>query len=274
MITTSLFFALAIFLFGSMIGSFLNVVILRASKAQSYVRGRSSCPLCHHRLLARDLIPIVSFLVLRGKCRHCRKPIALQYPLVEVFTGLSFVASALWVTSRTPEITLITLLSVAVWWWTFATCIALFVTDVRFFKLPNAITYPAIVGAAALILSIAAITENGFIVVFLPRLFATLILGVAFMALFYVSKGRWIGGGDVKYIFFMSIVLGFPEAAVALAIACFSGAIAGAVILMTKKGTMRAKLKTKIPFGAFLTAGTIFALFTSAAIIEWFQRHF
>jgi len=132
----SLIFYLIIFIFGACIGSFLNCLIYRLDSKQSFLKGRSFCPHCKHQLGFFDLIPILSFIIVKGKCRYCQKKISWQYPLVEIFTGLIFL---LLVTCHLSLVTLIYYIVVS------SLLIVIFVYDLKHYIIPDKIIYPVIV---------------------------------------------------------------------------------------------------------------------------------
>lgn len=254
----SMFLYITVFIFGLCAGSFLNCVIYRLEKGKSFTKGRSFCPKCKHVLNALDLIPVVSFLMLRGKCRYCKKKISSQYLLVEIFTGLLFVlifghltfgfdlSFDIWI------LTFLYLLTIACF------LIIIFIYDLKHYIIPDKIIYPAI-GLAFL-----------YRIVNLETLQTAFIAGIAAAAFFFliwlISKGKWMGFGDVKLAFFMGLFLGWPGILVGLFSAFLIGSAVGiALILLAKK-----KLKSEVPFGPFLITGTFLALFWGQHLINWY----
>lgn len=248
-------FYLFIFLLGLAIGSFLNCVIYRLEEGKSFLRGRSFCPHCKHSLSWQDLIPLFSFLILRAKCRYCQQKISWQYPLVELATGLLFVL-LFW------EFGLI----LDFGFWILISCflLVIFVYDLKHYIIPDRVVFPA--------MAIAAIynvwrSDLPIIDIWKSDLFASAI-GAAgfFLAIVLISKGKWMGIGDIKLAFLMGLILGFPNILVALFLAFFMGAIIGTgLIILKKKG-----LKSEVPFGPFLIAGLFLALFSGNEIISWY----
>lgn len=269
---------LIIFLFGLSVGSFLNCVIYRLQTGQSFLRGRSYCPHCKHILNWQDLIPVFSFIILEGKCRYCKKPISWQYPLVELATGLVFVL--IFNFQLQPYGESLTSFDPAI----FNTCslflvscflIVIFVYDLKHFIIPDKVIYPAIV------------------IAFLYRLFEVLKFGhwdlignwkleignflgaalgasIFFLIIVLISRGKWLGLGDVKLAFLMGLFLGFPDILVALFFAFLIGAIIGVGLILAKRKT----LKSEVPFGPFLVTGTFIALFWGPIIIDWYLNLF
>ena len=242
---------LIIFILGISIGSFLNCVIYRLKSNQSFLKGWSFCPNCRHRLGFFDLIPILSFLFLKGKCRYCGKKISWQYPLVEITTGIIFVL----IFNFPNFITIIYLLIISCF------LIIIFVYDLRYYIIPDEIIYPAI--GAVFIYKLIFNLQT-------PNLYFSLLTALAasgfFFLLWFLSRGRWMGFGDVKLAFFMGFFLGFPNILVSLFSAVFIGAIIGLVLVTLGKKT----LKSKVPFGPFLVTGTFIALFWGQDLINWY----
>jgi prepilin signal peptidase PulO-like enzyme (type II secretory pathway) len=268
----SWFFSISIFALGVIIGSFLNCLIWRAHTGESAFKGRSYCPKCRHGLCWRDLVPVFSFLYLRGKCRYCKKPISWQYPAVELATGALFVAAA---QAFAPELFLGALsifapIELLAYWTIISALAVIFVADLRWYIIPDGAVVTGL--AAAVFLRGAQFFQSGAAfggyapwILVNPLLTAT-VCGAFFAALFLGSRGKWMGFGDVKYAFFMGLALGFPDALVGLFLANFFGAIIGLTLIFARKKSM----SSEIPFGPFLVAGTLIALFFSGPIISWY----
>ena len=242
-----------IFIFGLAIGSFLNVVIYRLKTNESILIGRSHCPKCGAILKWYDLIPVLSFLIQKGECRYCQKKISFQYPLVEIITGLLFVL----ILSKFGFDLLITYYLLLI------TCflIVIFVYDLRHYLILDKIVFPAI---------IIILFYQVFIGNFLNTFLSALLAGGFFLSLVIVSKGKWMGMGDVKFAILMGLILGWPNILLALFLSFLSGAIIGIILIFFgKKG-----LKSQIPVGPFLTISTIFILFYGNQIIEKFLNGF
>lgn len=233
-----------IFLLGLIIGSFLNCVIYRIEVKKSFLKGRSICPKCKHTLAWYDLIPILSFLTLEGKCRYCKKPISWQYPAVEFLTAAVFV----WIFYFFG-------LPAAVFYWIIASLLIIaFIYDLKHFIIPDRITFLGIL--LVLMFRIKDAT-------YLEAAFGAMLF---FLAIYLISRGKWMGFGDVKLAFLMGLLLGFPNILTALFFSFMIGAIAGIGLIAAKKK----KLKSEVPFGPFLVAGTFIALFWGQQIIQWY----
>jgi leader peptidase (prepilin peptidase)/N-methyltransferase len=234
-------------LMGLFVGSFLNVVILRVHAGKDFVKGRSACPHCHHELGPSELVPVLSWLALRGRCRHCGKPISPQYPLVEALTALVFGLSAWTLPLDTPT----QILAFILWLYVAGSLIVLAVYDLRWYLLPDKILLPLIVPALA-IASLYAVATGSWAVLWKPLLAAGL-FGGAFYALAVVTRGKGMGGGDIKLAFIMGLLLGLQKTSLAMLIAFNVAAIVGlGLILAGRKGR-----GSQIPFGPFLILGTL-----------------
>lgn len=230
------FIGLLIFVGGLVLGSFFNALIYRIGHNMSVARGRSKCPYCGHVLGFFDLIPVISYLLLRGRCRYCKKHIGWHYPVIELTTAS--IALGLYAHYGLSDTLLLALVAIVF-------LIPLFIIDARYYIVPDSISIPAI-----------------FCVVLVQwwraEPVSSLLLGAAvaggfFLAQYVVSHGRWIGEGDIRLGVLMGVCLGFPLTIVALALAYISGAFVGIGLLVAKKKTMSSPL----PFGTMLTAATL-----------------
>lgn len=238
-----------IFVAGTAIGSFVNVVILRTRAKTSVADGRSKCMGCQLSLSPRDLVPVVSFLALRGKCRSCKVPISIQYPLVELSAGLLFVLAFLNDGLGLAFVRDAAFLSVL---------LVIFVYDLRYMEIPDRFTIPAMafalvanlyLGFAWTSLALGAVVAGGF-----------------FLAQYVLSKGAWIGGGDIRLGALMGLMLGLPSTVAALFVAYVVGAIYAGWLIATKKGSAN----TQVPFGTFLSFATVVSMFWGDGIVGWY----
>lgn len=266
----------ALVLLGLCFGSFVNALVWRLhkqssagakeSKKYSISKGRSMCVNCGHRLTAADLLPVVSWLTLRGKCRYCHQKISWQYPVVELATATLFVVSYLfW-----PEfLSGLEIAAFGLWLISLAGLIALVVYDIRWMLLPNKVVFP-LYGVAVLFVAARMLHEQSLWPL-IGALLGVLIGGGLFYVLFQVSKGKWIGGGDVKLGFLLGALVGGPlPALMLLFFASLLGSIIGGVLLASKK----ASRKTRIPFGPFLIAAAIITILFGQQISEWYVDFF
>ena len=267
-----IYYFIFIFLLGLCIGSFLNCVIYRMElqenmpkdspgrKAVSFMRGKSFCPHCKHDLSWQDLIPVFSFLFLKGKCRYCKKNISIQYPLVELLTGLLFLliffAIGGPISGWNFLIYFLFLLIIS------SFLIIIFIYDLKHYIIPDKVLFPAIgiVFLEQLIFNFRFLNFN--------PLWAGFGACAFFLFIFLISGGRWMGFGDVKLAFFMGLFLSYPNILAALFLAFFLGAIIGVGLIVFGSKN----LKSEIPFGPFLIIGTFIALFYGQEIIQWYMH--
>lgn len=263
-------------------GSFINALVWRlheqassskrakkaSTKDLSILNGRSMCPSCRHTLAASDLIPLVSWLVLKGKCRYCKKPISIQYPLVEAGTALIFVGSyLLW------PLTLAGTASLAVfglWLAIVIPLVALAIYDLKWQLLPNRLVLP--LGLLALAQAIVTIASAGDpLKSLIYHLIAAAIDGGLFYLIFIVSSGNWIGGGDVKLGSALGLIAATPGKAVLL---LFLAALAGMLVSLPLMASKKLGRKSAIPFGPFLILATALVVLFGQDIVNWYTSLF
>jgi leader peptidase (prepilin peptidase) / N-methyltransferase len=239
---------------GLLIGSFLNVVAYRLPRGESLSHPRSRCPGCRAPIAPYDNIPVVSWLLLRGRCRHCGEPISIRYPLVEATTAVLY---ALVVVAKDDA------LGIALGLLLVTALVPITLIDLELRLIPNRITLPAAVAAvlAAVILDVSFVPEQ-------------LIAGAAaggFFLLAALAYPRGMGMGDVKLAGMLGLYLGR-----AVAPAIFAGLIAGVVVgavIVARKGAREGR-KTAVPFGPFLALGGVFGLFAGDAIMDAYLSRF
>lgn len=267
-------FYLFVFIIGTCIGSFLNSIIFRLKTKESLIKKRSHCPYCKKTLSWLELIPIVSFILQKGRCRHCKKPISLQYPLVELTTGVLFVLvifnfSAL----GGPAVSWQFLISLIFWLFVVSCLVIIFVYDLKHYIIPDEIIRPALVVAFLYWLQFS-ITNFQFSINFQLPIFNHLLAGLGgglfFLVIVLFSQGRWMGMGDTKLVLFMGLILGWPKILIALFLAFLSGALISIALIAFKKKN----LKSQIPFGPFLSGATIIAIFLGDALANWYFSFF
>jgi len=256
-----LFVVVVAAMLGLIFGSAINAMVWRLYVGRSWVKGRSICPECEHVLSAVDLVPVVSWLMLRGRCRYCRAPIK-DHPIVEIVTGLAFALSAyaLYVNGTFDAVKLV------FWMAMLVLLLVLAVYDARWFILPDKIMLPLIVVAFGYAASTAVVTHSAHALV--DYLVAAVVAGGAFYAIVFFSRGRAMGGGDIKLAFCMGLILGLQGTLVALFLAFNAAAVIGlALIASGKRGR-----KDQIPFGPFLVGATVVAFLYSSQIVDWYLR--
>jgi len=259
-----------IFIFGLIVGSFLNSIIYRLQTGESFLFKRSFCPHCKHRLGWQDLIPLLSFLILRGKCRYCSQKISLEYPLVELATGIIFLSIFNFQFHYTSPSILLPSAGPFIYNLLIACfLIIIFVYDLKHYIIPDKIIYPAI-GIALLynIFYSYFVLHSTYYILY--SIYPAIGAAAFFLAIVLVSRGKWMGVGDIKLAFFIGLFLGWPNILVALFLAFFIGAIIGVGLIATGKKT----LKSEVPFGPFLVTGTFMAMFWGQNIINWYLNFF
>lgn len=267
-----------LFIIGLAVGSFLNVVVFRFKPENNVfdlkkINGRSACPYCQKTLHWRELIPLVSFFIQLGKCRSCGHRLSWQYPFVELLSGLifvvvpyilypgSYIASAIWI-----SVLLIFLL--------------ISVIDFHHFIIPDELVWLLVfLGSAFIFLQTLTPNLDFFNLSFLRHyallfgwldniwlnhLFAALASSAFFGSMFFLGKGKTLGGGDIKLGFALGWLLGWPDIIIALMLSFLIGGIAGFILMMSRKKTM----KDFLPLAPFLITGAVLTVFFGYQIIN------
>lgn len=291
------------FILGTILGSLAKALADRSLKNASYM-GRSKCPSCQHKLSWYDLIPLFSYLSLKGKCRYCHKKISIEYFLIEVVTGI-LVAFIFWQSSINLEnlnfnlqaVTIIPAVFTILFKTFFTTILViLFMTDIKDTFIPDRITYPAIIiVSVALLLDTLfriwylyfGLSQSAFGKYLLPphtsyftnhawdifqnylfHLGAGILIGGFFLMLIIITRGKGMGGGDVKLGAFIGLVLGFPLGILAIMLSFITGAIYAVFLIFLGKK----KFGENIAFGPFLVLGSLIVLFWGNQIINWYVK--
>lgn len=261
---------LFIFLIGIFIGSFLNVVIDRLPRKEAIARGRSHCEFCKKELGWYDLIPLLSFLMLKGKCRYCHKKLSFYYPIIELTTGVLFAFTYLWISEIYPfglaqgghlPFTIYHLIYYLI---IISAFIIIFFEDLKFGIIPDKVVFPAIIVSLAYLFIIYHLSFTPIQSEFIIYLASGIGSFLFFLLLFLITKGKGMGFGDVKLSFLLGLILGFPKIILALYLAFLTGAILGIILIIWRK---KRSIKDTIPFGPFLILGTILALFYGDLLI-------
>ncbi len=239
---------------GLAIGSFLSVVAHRVPLGESIVAPRSRCPGCGTQIEARDNIPVISYLLLRGRCRHCGERISISYPLLELGLGLVFIAAFIAFEDDPAEIALACALA--------ATLMAITLTDLEHRIIPNKI----LIVSAVIGIAIAAPTDPDGMV---ERGIAAA-AAFGFLLLVALAYPRGMGMGDVKLAAVMGLYLG-RAVAPALLIGFAAGAIYGVALIARHGAEAR---KRAVPFGPFLAFGGLVGIFAGDEIVDWYLDSF
>jgi leader peptidase (prepilin peptidase) / N-methyltransferase len=244
--------------YGLVIGSFLNVVIWRVPRQESLVKPGSHCPGCDAPIAPRDNIPVLSWLLLRGRCRNCGEPISNRYPFVELLTGVLFAAvgARFFDSWALPAFLLLT-----------AALIAISAIDLELFIIPNRIVYPVGIAGTILLFAAAAIEGDW-------SSFGSALVGAAgaftFFLILHLVSPRGMGFGDVRLSFVLGLFLGWLGGLYVfggLFLGFFLGAVIGIVLIALGSRSR----KQHIPFGPFLAAGTMIFVLFGDHIVDWWR---
>lgn len=262
---------------GLCVGSFVNAYVWRVYKQEtrpkkrskspkkySVLHGRSMCPACEHQLHAKDLVPVLSWLTLRGKCRYCQQPISPQYPLVELLTALLFVASYLaWPMVLAGE----HWVYFGLWLASVVVMMALAVYDLKWMLLPNRmVTVLAVL--AALYVGVMAIWQGSLDPLW-SAAWGALVGGGLFYVLFQISNGRWIGGGDVKLGAVLGVLIGGPMNAILM---LFVASLVGTLVALPLLIMGKAHRTSKLPFGPYLLLAAFLIGLYGPRLVDWYNR--
>lgn len=241
-----------VFALGSIFGSFYNVVIYRLPRKLSITKGTSMCPVCHHRVLPQQLIPIISFIFLRGKCAHCQSSISLRYPLIEILTGVMFLLAF-----QRFGLTSTTLMAIAI----ASLCIIIAMIDIDTMEILDRFHVFIALLAIIQILELSSLPISSHLLGFF-------IISVPLYIIAIVTNG--IGGGDIKLMAVSGLLLGFEATLVAFFIAAIVGGSVAVVLLLTKQTHM----KSLIAFGPYLCIGIYIAYLYGIDLFNWYMHLF
>ena len=250
---------------GTAIGSFLNVLIDRLPAEES-IMGRSHCDYCLRPLTALDLIPVISYLALKRRCRTCKKKLSWQYPAIEIFTGIIFVLT--WIYAPVIADPSLFIIERLVYLTAVSALIVLFFADVKYQILPDSIQVTLVI--CSFILNALKFNLNGdMFLLNVPNLaLAGLVVSAPVFFLFVFTIGRGMGFGDVKLAFTIGLLHGIWGGLLSLYVAFLGGGILGLLLI----GFKLKKIKSKIAFGPFLIIGIIIVLFFGGPIIGWVKE--
>lgn len=253
----SALFGLFMFSIGACVGSFLNVLIDRLPRRESVFFTRSHCDNCQKKLSVFELIPILSYVFLGGKCRHCKKPITKRVIIVEALTAVIFLVTSLAFLNAYISLPFAVL-------GLFVVClgIVIFCCDLEYEIIPDEAVLGLVVSGLA------------YLILYNPsQLLAHLITGfiafLLFLLLFLVTKERGIGFGDVKLVFALGLILGYPNVIVCLYLAFLTGAVVSLILIAWGKKKLR---KDTIPFGPFLVGAAAISYFWGDQLVNMFLK--
>jgi prepilin signal peptidase PulO-like enzyme (type II secretory pathway) len=257
-------------------GSFVNALVWRVHQQEigdksgnlSIIKGHSMCPNCRHKLAAKDLVPVFSWLELRGRCRYCRQPISWQYPVVELVMAAVFVLSHIFWPVGFGEAG--QWLLRGGWFVAAVGLLALAVYDFHWLELPNRILYPT--------LAAAVIARLGYILFFAASpghdfyqwLLSLAVASGVFLVLFILSQGRWIGYGDVRLGLVTGTILATPAKSFLM---IFLASVLGTLFVLPALVSRRKSAGSHLPYGPFLIVATFIVLLFGDSIINWYKIH-
>ena len=289
-----------IFLLGLCFGSFLNCLIWRLHKKQSLF-GRSYCPKCQKQIAWYDNLPVLSFILLGGRCRWCQKPISWQYPLVELITAVLFLIAFIintkfpispaiagsrqggdnfqfpnnfqflisnfqtdpnFLPAQAGKLQITNFILLFRDWLIIAVMMVIFVYDLKWYEIPDKVSLPACLAVFFLNLALGGSLWN--------LLFSGIIGSSFFLLQFLISGGKWIGGGDIRLGLLIGLALGWPNVLVAIFLAYLIGSVVGLALIITGKKHWG----EKAPLGVFLTSATVITMFWAEKILVWYWQLF
>ncbi|WP_373893056.1 A24 family peptidase [Virgibacillus sp. CBA3643] len=246
-------FVVLFFLFGLIFGSFFNVVGLRVPRNQTFSNDRSFCPACKHILSWYELIPVVSYVIQQGKCRHCHGKISSIYPIIELTTGFLFMISYVMIGLQLELITALLLISMLV---------IILVSDITYMLIPNKVLLfflPLII-----LMRIVQPLDPWW------SAFAGGLIGSAIIALIILVSRGGMGAGDMKLFGVLGVVLGVEKVLVAFFLSCIIGAIIGMMLLLFKI----IDRKQQVPFGPYIVVAALLTYFYGDSLLNWYFTFF
>lgn len=259
------------FVFGLLIGSFLNVLGTRYNEdeflfSKRVLGGRSHCPHCGKTLRWFELVPIISFIAQGTKCRSCKQKISFQYPAIEILSGL--------ILAFIPVIVGTNVLTAAFWVTVFLILLLITIIDLRLSIIPNELNVILLVmGIFLLFSNIPSDFSGPYSILFgfesdpvLNHIFSSLVLGIFFGLIIFITRGKGMGMGDLKLVIPLGLIFGWPGGIIFVVLSFLIGAIAGIILIALKKRTRR----QHIPFGPFLAAGAMTYFFFGENILRFY----
>lgn len=265
--------SLLLFILGCLFGSFLSVLVHRTlNRQKGIIFGKSRCPKCKHALHALDLIPILSWLLKGGRCSYCKKPISAVYPSLELVTGLLFVTNFNMIFANTSfdffNSYLFDPLMVVKLLFLCLVCLnlmAIFFSDLQKKSIPTLFLYSWVILTAFTFL----LTGTAFADALISRGFALLVAALLFGGQYLISKGKWLGSGDLYLAAGMALFLGLNKFLLAVVI-CY---LLGSLISLCLLALRRVSFKQTVPFAPFLIMGTLIALYQGNEIVYWYLHY-
>ncbi len=258
------------FITGLIFGSFSNVLIDRTGRKEK-ITGRSHCDFCGYKLKWHDNIPLLSFLLLSGKCRKCKKKLSWQYPIVELSMGLLFLLIGVHAGAITNTLGFEFAIETSYLLFVGFLLLVIFVWDLKYMIIPDGLVVGGVIVTFSYLLfqglssPCSLFDPNCFV---LSGIIGGAIIGGFFWLLYSFSKGKWIGGGDVKLGFLLGLIVGWKFSYLLLLLAYVLGAVVSVVLIVQSKK----KLQSKIPFGPFLVASALIVLFFGEKLLQCYWK--
>lgn len=242
------------FSFGLLIGSFLNVVAIRVLKNESISFPPSHCVNCNHQLSSKDLIPVLSYMWLRGKCRYCSETISIRYPVGELGTGIGFAIAYLAMGYNKELIAALWLTSILV---------IIIQTDLAEMLIPNKIVLLGIAGAVLIRLWVHPLPLWDYLIASISGSGALLLIGLVFG---WLLKKEALGAGDIKLYVFIGLILGIKLTFLSIFMASVMGTLFGLIQIVLKKKTAQ----KEIPFGPYIAVGSLIVYYLGNPLLDWY----
>lgn len=255
---------LIFFVFGLILGSFLNVVVYRLNLSET-IMGRSHCPSCKKKIRWHDNIPVVSFLALGAKCRDCGEKISWKYPMLELLTGVVFaLVGHYFFTLADPASWFITAYYLVL----FFLLLVIFAYDLSYMEIPMVIFWIAVFWSIGCLLVLDAQSFNALSGVLDVKIYSGLLAGTVFFLIFFLlsagSREKWMGMGDAYLAFLLGFVVGIKSLLWLIILSSLSGSLFGVALVLLKKKT----LKSRLPFAPFMVAAAIAVILLNQALPE------
>lgn len=268
-----------IFLFGASIGSFIEVIASRYNTGLSFLKGRSFCFSCNVELNKKDLIPVFSFLFLRGRCRYCENKISNESFLVEIIMGMLAIFAASKAQVFNFQFSISSLSYFLILLLIFGNILLIAVYDLKHFIIPDSFLVSFFILSLFYLSIFNSFNPSLMLSISYSLLFSNLISGLIltlpFLLIFLISKGTWFGFGDVKYILVLGFFLGFAGGLSAVVLAFWIGATFSLFVLLIKKLKINLPIlsnnltiKSEVPFGPFLSLGILISFYLNADIFQ------
>lgn len=257
--------AFLFFLIGLFIGSFLNVLVDRLPREETIIKGRSYCEYCKKILRWYDLVPLLSFLQLKGKCRYCKHKLSFYYPLLELATGVLFALVVFLPVFQTLSYNLQTVVNILYYLFIFSALIAIFFTDLKYGIIPDKVVFSAVIAVVLYLLVSYNFDLNGLKLLLFSNTLSALGAFLFFYFLYFITNKKGMGFGDVKLSFLLGLILGFPDIIVSLYLSFLTGAFVALILVIWRKKHF---FGTAVPFGPFLVIGTLITIFFQQPLLS------